>query len=522
MTKKILFGILVCFACFVMVSCSMDEYAKLGELMGNMGNNVYGIKANMQDVENTTAQLNNSVETTPDSEGNPTVTVTLVESDDLDKFVTSVASIKNSTQKTEELRNQLDTPLASDTATEDEKKAIQSALQDKMEEVISNVSSDENKEKVENLDDKFDGVKKAYSAVTTALSNIKDGISENPTKADLATVSIVKDLATAVSSLADELTSTGESSLTDDELKAKVVAQADKAFAALDALKVTTTAGTIDILNDISFTSLVKSFTSGSADNASGISKEGDSEDESSSKSDFSKYEKALEDALNSIAKMVSDGSGNFSEEKYNKFMFQLRAIRTAYEMTAWLATPTIDVSSIQVNADAANEFAFIDALLGNSSIRLKKFSTNDAVLYTIAFALTEGEDFYNSYGTDTSKNVVKEVLKSYVEYFANGKYENDSQKAASRWDEIEELVKGVDLGNSNSETYDFATFYSNVKTALNTDLVIILDAGFNLKGTLESFKVLSKTGTQTYADAIFEGIFKALESKFGKDKGAN
>lgn len=518
--KKVLLGILVCLACLAMVSCSMDQYAQLGELMGNMGNNIYGIKANMKDVDETAEKFDSAVgdyETIENEDGTTTV-VTKVELVKTEDLVASVASIKNSPQKTEELQKKLDEPLASATATAEEKKAIQTALQNKMDEVIKSATvKDETLDKLDN-----DGVKEAYQAVTNALDNIKSGISENPTKADLATVSIVSDLATAVSDLASKLTDS-DSEMTDEEKTNLVLEQADKAFAALDALKVTTTAANIDILQDLNFTSLFKSATSkNTPENSTSrdieTSSEDDTNEESSSddgstKDDFSQYEDFLEDVFKSVIKMVTENDGSFSDEKYNRFMFQLRAIKTAYEMTAWLATPTYDSSTVEVEQDGAKEFVFVDALLGKSIKATNKFSTNDAVLYTIAFVLTEGDNFYQTYGTENNKDAVKSILEHYAWYF-NGEHSEEEYK--TKWNEVEDALKNFNKEGLKSDAA-LAPLVSKVKTALNTDLVILLDAGFNLKDMLATFKVLESAKAETYADALYnalEDLKKELNNK--------
>ena len=61
MKNKVLIGVLTVLLVIGMVSCSMDEYAKLGEAMGKMGNNVYGIEPNMQKVNETTKKFDDKV-----------------------------------------------------------------------------------------------------------------------------------------------------------------------------------------------------------------------------------------------------------------------------------------------------------------------------------------------------------------------------------------------------------------------------------------------------------------------------
>ena len=104
MKNKVLIGVLTVLLVIGMVSCSMDEYAKLGEAMGKMGNNVYGIEPNMQKVNETTKQFDDKV--TRNEAGD--VEVELVKPAGL---ISSVAEIKNSPKKIEELKEQLDLSL---------------------------------------------------------------------------------------------------------------------------------------------------------------------------------------------------------------------------------------------------------------------------------------------------------------------------------------------------------------------------------------------------------------------------
>ena len=242
MKNKVLIGALTVLLVIGMVSCSMDEYAKLGEAMGKMGNNVYGIEPNMQEVNETTKKFDDKV--TKNETGD--VKVELVDPADL---ISSVAEIKNSTKKTEELKKQLDEPLAKDGVSGEE---IQQSLQSTMENIITAMEVDPSV--LASADDK---VKSAYDSVTNALNDIKNSISDNPTKADLAAVSIVNDLANTVKNIAEN---PDQYNKADGELDTeKIIEDANKALQALDALKVTSTAADLDILKDFNLASLFSS-----------------------------------------------------------------------------------------------------------------------------------------------------------------------------------------------------------------------------------------------------------------------
>ena len=69
--KKILLGLLVIAMVLALTACSQDQYEQLGELMSDMSGNIYGIEANLKDVENATNQVDGAVAV--DGEGNVTV-----------------------------------------------------------------------------------------------------------------------------------------------------------------------------------------------------------------------------------------------------------------------------------------------------------------------------------------------------------------------------------------------------------------------------------------------------------------
>ena len=471
MKNKVLIGVLTVILVIGMVSCSMDEYAKLGEAMGKMGNNVYGIEPNMQKVNETTKKFDDKVT----RNGKGKVEVELVDPADL---ISSVAEIKNATKKTEELKKQLDEPLAKDGVSGEE---IQQSLQSTMENIIS--AMDVNPSVLASADDK---VKSAYDSVTNALNDIKDSISNNPTKADLAAVSIVNDLANTVKNIAENPEQYNKA---DGELDTeKIIEDANKALQALDALKVTSTAADLDILKDFSFASLVSSSGSGSK----ALS------DDSSSPKDEDAMRKFMFSAIDSFTKMVSV-EGKFDEVKYNRFIFQMRAIRTAYETTAWLVTPSL--------AEGEDQFAVVDAIInGKNIIGLDSFSANDLVLYAASVVFTECNKLPVK---DASELSFKDAVKAYMEKDAGVLEDED---LAKRFEGFEKFFNDVDLGKM--EDYEDYLRHSAV-TAVNTAAVILVDSGFDLK-------IIEKAGFKpedgkSYGEEL-EKAFENLKNELGKN----
>lgn len=467
MKNKVLIGALTVLLVIGMVSCSMDEYAKLGEAMGKMGNNVYGIEPNMQEVNETTKKFDDKV--TKNEAGD--VVVELVKPDDL---ISSVAEIKNSTKKTEELKKQLDEPLAKDGVSGED---IQQSLKSTMDDIIAAMDVDSSV--LASADDK---VKSAYDSVTNALNDIKESISDNPTKADLAAVSIVNDLANTVKNIAEN---PEQYNKTDGELDTeKIIKDANKALQALDALKVTSTAADLDILKDFNLASLFSSSGSGSK----ALS------DDASSPKDEDAMRKFMFSAIDSFTKMVSV-DGKFDEVKYNRFIFQMRAIRTAYETTAWLVTPSL--------AKGEDQFAVVDAIInGKNIIGLDSFSANDLVLYAASVVFTECNKLPVKDGSELS---FMNAVKAYIEKDAGVLEDGD---LAKRFEVFEKFFNDVDL--SKMENLEHSAV-----TAVNTAAVILVDSGFDLK-------IIEKAGFKpedgkSYGEEL-KKAFENLKNELGKN----
>lgn len=475
MKNRVLIGVLTVLLVIGMVSCSMDEYAKLGEAMGKMGNNVYGIEPNMQKVNETTKKFDDKV---TKNEATGKVEVELVDPVDL---ISSVAEIKNSTKKTEELKKQLDEPLAKDGVSGEE---IQQSLKKKVDEIISEATKNVDEEALKNADEKLQS---AYQSVKQALDDIKESITDNPTKADLATVSIIKDLATTVSDIA----SNPDDYMKDGELDTeKIIEDANKALQALDALKVTSTAADLDILKDFNLASLFSSSGSGSK----ALS------DDSSSPKDEDAMRKFMFSAIDSFTKMVSV-DGKFDEVKYNRFIFQMRAIRTAYETTAWLVTPSL--------AKGEDQFTVVDAIIdGKNIIGLDSFSANDLVLYAASVVFTECNKLPVKDGSELS---FKNAVKTYMEKDAGVLEDED---LAKRFEDFEKFFNDVDLSKSKMKDYEGYLRHSAV-AAVNTAAVILVDSGFDLK-------IIEKAGFKpedgkSYGEEL-KKAFENLKNELGKN----
>lgn len=370
MKSKVLICALAVLLVIGMVSCSMDEYAKLGDFMGKMGNNVYGIEPSMKEVASTTDKIDGSVK--KDESGN----VVDIDTDGAGELIEKLAEIKNSTQKTNAMKEELSKKVS-------ENKEESDAVQAKMSEKIGKVVNDAKGITIpENIDP---AIESAYKSVTDALDKIQDKIenTDSPTRADLATITIVANLAKTVSDVAKS----------ENVTKEELIEKADDALQALDALKVAAdAAGLGDILGDISISSLLSS-----ASSSKSIAKAADD-------SELDATTRLLVQAAEKLVSLVCDDNGSVNEKKYNRVLFQLSAIRTAYEASASFVMPK--------GVSYSDGFGYVDTAFYNGSIGLGRFSANDAVLYTIAFAFTEADSLFKN---DGFFNFLDSFLKAYA-----------------------------------------------------------------------------------------------------------
>ena len=354
MKKKVLLGVLAVCLIFALVSCDDAGFEKLGQLMGGMGNNVYGIKPNMEEVAAVSNTIDNSVtaEKKTDDEGNEK-TVINFDLNTASTIITQLSEIGTSTQKLNQAKEDMKVVLKVVTAdgTEVESTAIQTALKDKLKEVqktLPDTTTDVIKE---------EKVKDVVNQVSSALTTIINNIPDEPTQADLATVVIINSLATKV----QELTKDGVNT-SDPEVMLPIV---DKALAALDALKVTTEVSDLDILGEFNLTSLLSSSSSSSS---------GDSGDETSkdvTSDDVMKYVKELQENLLKLVSLVSEqneeGVYVFNQTKYNRFILQMTALRTSYEVATLGLMPSINVSLLQGDADKDTLYDLYEKLSDSS-----------------------------------------------------------------------------------------------------------------------------------------------------------
>ena len=339
--KKILLGLLVIAMALALTACSQETYSKWAETMGKMGNNVYGIEANMTDVNNATEAVSASVAVQKDESGN--VTGATINFEAAAKITESVASIKDSEQKTEALKEELAKPVAE---SAEEQAAIQTALQSQADtlaaafnDIITNNSSAPETEQLsaEQIE--------LITTVQEALNSIT--ISENPTMAELTTVAVLSEMAATVQTVAtaDPSTYVGESGLTDKGMEV-----ADSALASLDTLKMTSEVAGMDLLGDVDLMALISSMSGGSK----GINPE------------VMTYLSGFKAPIATIAKLVTNPeTEKFDEAKYNSLVAQSKAIKMSYDLLSALYVKPASIADIDVVLTAkTNHGLIVDDLI--------------------------------------------------------------------------------------------------------------------------------------------------------------
>lgn len=318
--KKILLGLLVIAMVLALTACSQETYAKWAENMGKMGNNVYGIEANMAEVNNATETVSNSVSVSVDNEGNATAEINF---SDAAKITESVAKVKDSEQKAEALKSELTKPVVDTSSmTEEEaakqQEAVKTAIQNQATELSTQVEA-----KIAEAE--AAGATQAVELLQTVkdtLDSVKESISDTPTMAELATVAVLSEMANTVQEVATAATTEGgaDKYVTEEGLTEEGLAVADSALSSLDTLKMTSEVAGMDLLGGVDIMTLINSLNGGSK----AVSPE------------VLPYLAAFKDPIATLTKLVAK-DGKFDEAMYNAVIAQSKAVKMTYDLLSSL-----------------------------------------------------------------------------------------------------------------------------------------------------------------------------------------
>ncbi len=411
MKKKVLLGVLTILLMVALVSCDDAGFEKLGQFMGGMGNNVYGIKPNMEEVAEVSNTIDNSVSTETSETGETTIKIDLDAASDI---ITKLGEIGTSTQKLNQAKEDLKAKVEVkiDGKTEEEaSKAVQEALQTK----IGDVATDLAKVTIPDTTDAAtkEKLQSALDEVKDALTTIKDSIPEEPTQADLATVVIINSLATEVKNLSGSDVDTSDMDV--------MIPIVDKALAALDALKVTTEAADIDVLGEFNLTSLIPTGSSSSEETGKDLTKE-----------EYMVYVNQLQQSMIKFISLFSEmdnGVYKFNDVKYQRLLLQMKALRSAYELASLGTMPSFTRLNANITEDTYNKLRNADeenkvnAFQGMDDFFTDLFkinyedslNLNDLTLYLLSVIVTEMDELYTQLFDVTNRADVQALLKQFL-----------------------------------------------------------------------------------------------------------
>lgn len=426
--KKIILGLFI-IVTLLFTACSPEGYVQLAEKMGKMNNNIYGIKANMSDVNDATEVVNSSVSITTAENGDVTVTIDFTETA---KIMNSVAKVKDSEQKTEALKEELSKPVVDETAKNavEQQAAVKAALEAQAASLAADVQTIITS--VETNENLTDGQKELLNTVKSTIESVQ--ISDNPTKAELTTIAVLTEIANTVQIIAtteDLSTFVSEEGLTEEGLSV-----ADTALSSLDTLKMVSEVANIDLLGDISLSSLMSSFGDTSRD----LSPE------------VQQTLGGFATPINSIVKLFTDSETNqFDLAKFKITAFQARAVKSSYELLA-------------VAYGTPSTVEDVDIILAKNIDH--GLTMSDFFRYVIAVAIVTADEVSNGIVA------LQDFLNAEYEDLTNGNFENLelTEDFEALWNSIKDSFTVTDT----TALRTLATLAVIMKDAEYTDLLYL------------------------------------------------
>ena len=442
--KKILFGLLVIAMVLALTACSQDQYEQLGELMGNMSGNIYGIEANLMDVENATNQVDGAVAV--DGEGNVTVSL---EAKTAQSIVSSVVSVKNSETKKEALKTSLSEPLLGKGATDASKAELKAQItaQATVSKIDTATVAEEKKELAESVNEVLDAVQAS--------------LSDNPTKAELATVAVLATLSDAVKNGNEE-----------------TYKEAGKA--AVDALKITTEIGQVDLFANIDLTKLAEMFTKGISRD---IARDGEEEQDM-----LDKFMPVFGDSIPEVLDCLTENE-KFTAQRYAKFVMECKAMRASYEMIA-------KGYNIDVNAQLRGQVAVDSGLtiedLGHYMIAVMfsafdSYDSENAMVPFLTLFINGNEELPSNYALikEFDRDKLPDVTEEDSPYYEKAQAAADSM--------------GANMVDEYNPEEDFSEFF--VSAVKDSSTII----GKKVNGVLQTIGVI-------LIDSEYEGLLDQVE----------
>jgi len=483
--KKLLIGILACCLILCFVACDAASIQKLAGVMGNLGENVYGISANLDDVDDTAAAVDSSVTV---EGGDVTVDLSAAAS-----VSSTISEISNSEQKTSALKEEMSKPVSSDATTA---AAVKTQLTEKKETVATEATTAINSTTLTTEQ------KAVLNAVVDNIKNIP--VSDNPTKAELVTVAVVADLANTLKDNASAIASDSAAQL----------AVVNKALSALETIK-TVNKTEVDLLKGVDIASAMASFTGGGKALAKGsitVAPE--------VAGYISMMNKGIQTVINAIG---TDAEGKLSTEGYTRFIAQMKSMRVAYETAAFACRPY----SVKLDSESEYGLAGVDAFLKGTTKAGGKYTVNDLVTYIVAVAFTEADSAAGSMTLNehTYKviDLLNDVLADNSGFFKGTTADFNTTTALEQFyadfaatflgnDEklLNALVQYSGINTAGKEEKQIVTdtitaLANKASTIINTAIVLAVDSGYS--SALGLLKLSAGETYEEYFNKQLDGV---------------
>lgn len=488
--KKLLIGILACCLILCFVACDAASIQKLAGVMGNLGENVYGISANLDDVDDTAAAVDSSVTV----EGG-TVTVDLSAAASVSS---TISEISNSEQKTAALKEEMSKPVSSDGTTA---AAVKTQLTEKKETVATEATTAINSTTTLTTEQRA-----VLNAVVDNIKNIP--VSDNPTKAELVTVAVVADLANTLKDNASAIASDSAAQL----------AVVNKALSALETIK-TVNKTEVDLLKGVDIAAAMASFTGGGKALAKGSITVAPEVAQY-----ISMMNKGIQTVINAIG---TDADGKLSTDGYTRFIAQMKSMRVAYETAAFACRPySVELDFITVS-ESQYGLAGVDAFLKGTTKAGGKYTVNDLVTYLVAVAFTEADSAAGSMTLNgkTYKviDLLNDVLADNSGFFKGTTADFNTTTALEQFyadfaatflgnDEklLNALVQYSGINTAGKEEKQIVTdtitaLANKASTIINTAIVLAVDSGYS--SALGLLKLSAGETYEEYFNKQLDGV---------------
>lgn len=470
MKKTRITVVLLVVLALVLTSCSQDSAAGLGRIMGKMGNNVWGIKADTRKAEAAAETVNkiDSKESVQDSKV-------------ADDLIVSVKGIVGSDKNVDAFHEEMAKPAA--------------IKGDVFKDAVTDVAA-----KVDHIEDSqlasaFDNTIKSFGSMQS--NSVKNG--------DVAAL-------TLVNSLLDEVispTATKES-----------IAQ--KAGDVLTVLKLTTGFSELNVIDDIDLSGIFSAMSSNKTNNKA-VSRDDDP----------NTFLLALGKTLEKIANLITDDDGMFNNPKFRRFHMEAKAIKLAYEvaMSPYFAEgynlgdtiervcngnrPKTEASLDDlVMYVCASVFCYVDNISKLSELFLKQYLSK-----TIIDALANAdmtvlkEQAVDSMATvleinrQESQDLSSEVWTELIEAIAEETHTNKDVV----YDTISKIKDYLDNGGSLSNIFN-NLLSENQEYIIDTAVKnLIEDLQTSLADIIESIRIEAKYFVGTVAGILFDSGFDTI-----------